>query len=40
MREARLILSDAASLPQSDGTLFSLWATLETREVNRDQRTM
>lgn len=33
LREARLILSDAASLPQNDGTLFSLWATLETREV-------
>lgn len=33
MREARVVLSEAASLPQSEGTLFSLWAALEIREV-------
>ncbi|CAM9548010.1 unnamed protein product [Scytosiphon promiscuus] len=34
MRDARVTLSDAANLPQEDGSLFSLWATLETREGN------
>ncbi len=33
MREARVVLSEAANLPQTEGTLFSLWAALEIREV-------
>ncbi|CAM9689003.1 unnamed protein product, partial [Ectocarpus sp. 13 AM-2016] len=32
MRDARIFLSEAANLPQEDGTLFSMWATLEIRE--------
>lgn len=30
---ARVILSKVADLPQEKGTLFNLWATLETKEV-------
>ncbi|CAM9519803.1 unnamed protein product, partial [Ectocarpus fasciculatus] len=34
MRDARVFLSEAANLPQEDGTLFSMWATLEIKEGN------
>ena len=38
MRAARIILSKAADLPQKEGNLFNMWATLETREVRASVR--